>query len=197
MISSVREILLVLHRMAAFSQTLSTLTLDQNPIGDAGVQQLADALTINKTLITLSLNRTDIGAASARSLADVLKVNRTPDTRFPFLRRSTIALTTLNLHGNQTSDAGVAHLADPLQVEQSKTSSLPDASLRYPTKALTTLNLGRTGLSDEGARYLAQALTINKVSRVHSSFLRYVTARLIADTHRIKSLSGRYARCEY
>ena len=136
-----------------FSQTLSTLSLDQNPIGDAGVQQLADALLINKTLTALSLNRTDIGAASARSLADVLKVNRMPDTRFPFLRRATMGITTLNLRGNEIGDAG----------EQSKTSSLPDASLLYPTKPLTTLDLGRTGLFDEGARYLAQALTINTV----------------------------------
>ena len=92
------------------------LTLDQNPIYDAGVQQLADALLINKTLTALSLNRTDIGAASARSLADVLTVNRMPDTRFPFLRRPTVALTTLNLRENQIGNTGVLHLADALQV---------------------------------------------------------------------------------
>ena len=39
-----------------------------------------------------------------------------PDTRFPFLRRSTVALTTLNLRENQIGNTGVLHLADALQV---------------------------------------------------------------------------------
>lgn len=39
-----------------FSQTLTTLILGRNQIGDAGIQYLADALRLNKVIIFISLH---------------------------------------------------------------------------------------------------------------------------------------------
>jgi hypothetical protein len=41
-----------------------------------------------------------------------------PATRLTFLRRSSMALTTLTLRENPIGDAGVLHLADALQVNK-------------------------------------------------------------------------------
>jgi Ran GTPase-activating protein (RanGAP) involved in mRNA processing and transport len=73
-------------------QTLTTLSLDNNLIGAAGAQYLANALQQNKvtkasafffffthyflqTLITLNLNSNKIGAEGAQHLANTLKTN--------------------------------------------------------------------------------------------------------------------------
>jgi Ran GTPase-activating protein (RanGAP) involved in mRNA processing and transport len=55
---------------------LTTLQLGQNPLGDEGINALAEGLERNTSLQTLCLRQTDTGDAGASSLARALEHNR-------------------------------------------------------------------------------------------------------------------------
>ncbi|CAF1456464.1 unnamed protein product [Adineta steineri] len=57
-------------------QTLTTLDLQNNQVGDEGAQDLANALQINKTLTILDLGCNQIGAKGVKHLADALQINK-------------------------------------------------------------------------------------------------------------------------
>jgi Ran GTPase-activating protein (RanGAP) involved in mRNA processing and transport len=75
-----------------FTQTLTTLDLEFNGIGDEAAQHLADALQNNTVILILSSS-----------------------ISYTYLHFFTQTLTTLNLNANQIGDKGAEHLADALR----------------------------------------------------------------------------------
>ena len=93
--------------------TLTTLDINGNSgnkIGDAGAEDLANALKANTTLTTLILSGNDIGIAGAKALANALIENK--NTK----------LTTLILSGNEFGVEGAKDLADALKVNTTLTT---------------------------------------------------------------------------
>ncbi|CAF1160783.1 unnamed protein product [Adineta steineri] len=113
------------------NQTLTTLDLHRDNIGDAGAQYLAVGLRQNKTLTTLNLYNNSIGDVGAQHLADVIQDNT--------------ALTSIDLGCNKIGHVGAKHLADGLR--------------RNTT--LTILGLGKNQIKEVGAKYLADGLRHN------------------------------------
>ncbi|CAF3740535.1 unnamed protein product [Adineta steineri] len=115
-------------------QTLSTLNLGMNKIGDLGAQYLANALQQNKTLTTLIILASQIGDLGAEYLANALKQNKT--------------LTTIDLHSNtDIGDQGAHHFANTLQ----------------ENKILTTLNIGWNSVGVTGIEHFINVLRQNKI----------------------------------
>ncbi|CAF4277639.1 unnamed protein product, partial [Adineta steineri] len=139
------------------NQTLTTLILCDNQIGDIGAQHIAEAiesdqtlqkdlhdriaklgshytnilasaLNINQTLIELDLSKNSIGDAGAQSLAKALQKNQT--------------LLTLCLNCNSIDDIGAQHLIEAFKLN----------------KTLLTLNLCDNLISDECCKSLNNSL---------------------------------------
>ncbi|CAF2265566.1 unnamed protein product [Rotaria magnacalcarata] len=121
-----------LSNATRINQTLTTLYLDRNQIGDTGAQQIAEALTKNVTLTTLYLGSNGIGDTGAQHIAEALTKNQ--------------ALTTLYLRGNLIGETGAQHIAEALVKNQT----------------LATLNLDGNKITDTGAQHIAEALTNNQ-----------------------------------
>ena len=136
--------------------TLKTLDLSGDEIGDAGATALADALRVNKSLETLDLDDNHIGDAGATALADALLVNETLETLF--------------LTRNEIRDAGATALADTLLVNETlKNLFLDDnyigeagatalAGALHVNKSLKTLYLSGNYIGDAGATALREAI---------------------------------------
>ncbi|CAF0900157.1 unnamed protein product [Adineta steineri] len=144
----------------AIFTTLTTLVLDENPIGAVGAQRLANALQYNTTLTTLDLDNNQIGVVGAQHLADALQNNAT--------------LTSLDLGCNLIEDVGAQRLANALQYNTSLTTLdlssnnlMSDVGTQYIAAALranttlTSLDLNCNGIEDIGAQYLVDALQNN------------------------------------
>ncbi|KAL7545765.1 hypothetical protein ACHAWF_011275 [Thalassiosira exigua] len=84
----------------AKNQSLRTLYLERNKIGDEGANRLAKVLKENDTLEVMHLNSNEIGDEGAKSLADALQIST--------------SLKTISLGSNQISDVGAQHLAKSL-----------------------------------------------------------------------------------
>ncbi|XP_004347852.1 hypothetical protein CAOG_04027 [Capsaspora owczarzaki ATCC 30864] len=129
--------------------TVTHLGLQLNQIGDAGAQALAEALKVSKTLIWLDLNKNQIGDVGAGAIAEALKVNTT-------------TLTELFLGWNQIGDAGAQAIAEALRV----------------TTTLTFLDLRRNQIGDAGAQAIAEALKVNTTTLTEL----FMSANQIGDT---------------
>ena len=112
-------------------QTLDTLNLYRNQIGEAGVKALAGALEKNLNLLQLNLGYNQIGDAGALVLAETLEKN-------PNLQQ-------LDLTGNRIGDKGVQALAEALKKNH----------------YLQLLDLSWNQIGDTGANALAGALEKN------------------------------------
>ena len=124
------------------SQTLTTLDLWDNRIGDGGAQHLGEALRVNQVrhwsmkflrLVTVSTIITDThntesfaqpyrrwrSAASRRGLAGESSETLTTWS-FPYILspRSSQTLTTLDLSDNRIGDGGAQYLGEALRVNQ-------------------------------------------------------------------------------
>ncbi|XP_062372064.1 NLR family CARD domain-containing protein 3-like [Sardina pilchardus] len=116
------------------SSKLKHLDLNDNSIGDIGVQELCSGLgNPHCALETLSLSYCNIGEEGFRALASALRSN-------PSHMRE------LQLSGNKAGDSGVKHL-----------SSL----LEDPNCKLEKLHLDNCSIGEEGFRALASALRSN------------------------------------
>ncbi|CAF0988062.1 unnamed protein product [Adineta ricciae] len=139
--------------------TLTVLDLYDNEIGDAGAQYVSDALRHNTTLTTLHLSRNQIGEKGAQYVSDALRHNTT--------------LTTLYLSRNQIGDAGAQYVSDALRHNTTLTilnlswNEIGDAGAQYVSDALrhnttlTALDLSRNKIGDAGAQYVSDALRHN------------------------------------
>ena len=108
--------------------SLQTLNLQKNFIGDYGAKALTDCLKNCNSLQTLNLESNYIGADGAKSLADCLKHCN--------------SLQTLNLESNYLGTDGAKALAD---------------SLKH-CNSLQTLNLELNNIGADGAKALADSL---------------------------------------
>ncbi|UJR06749.1 hypothetical protein I4U23_011037 [Adineta vaga] len=150
----------------ALDQTLTTLELSQEDIGDAHTQYLAIGLRNNTTLTTMNLSRNQIGYVGAQHLADALRYNKT--------------LAILDLSCNQIGAVGVQHLSEALRTNNSltvldlgstclgnKTYKIGDIGAQYlgsalqDNKTLTVLNIDYNGIEFTGAQHLAAGLRHN------------------------------------
>ena len=130
-----------------FTQTLTTLDLGYNQIGNTGAQNLADALRNNTVILILSLHL---------------------DNTYTYLNFFSQTLTTLDLNENYIGNKGAQHLADALQ---NNTVILilclhldnTYTHLHFFTQTLTTLELNNNHIGDKGAQHLADALRNNTV----------------------------------
>ncbi|CAF3923814.1 unnamed protein product [Adineta steineri] len=133
------------------NKTLTTIYLGGNKIGDQGVQHLGHSLEINKTLTTLYLRGNKIGAKGAQHLANALESNKT--------------LTILYLGGNKIGDQGAEYLGNALRMNKVTTILVLLPLLHFTssfTQTVTTLELGGNEIGNQGAQHLANALRINK-----------------------------------
>ncbi|CAF3348954.1 unnamed protein product [Rotaria sp. Silwood2] len=137
-------------------ETLKSLNLRSNQIGNQGAQYLATGLRSNKTLKTLDLYKNRIGDEGAQALADALITNTTCNS--------------LNLDSNLTTYCVTVGAA--VKIRSNQTLSLykhpiKERDIQYLANALrnsmtlTTLDLYKNGLGDNGAKYLADVLEHN------------------------------------
>jgi len=134
---------------------LTTLDISGNQFGDAGAEDLVDALQSNNTLKSLDISGNHIGIDGTEALAGALKVNN--------------KITTLNLSDNYIRDTGAKALAEALKVNETLTTldisynniSNGAQALAVALKVnnkMTTLNLKENRIGHEGAKALAEAL---------------------------------------
>ncbi|CAF3971783.1 unnamed protein product, partial [Adineta steineri] len=114
--------------------TLSSLDLSSNEIGDDGIAHLANALKQNKTLTTLFLGCIMIGSQGVHDLADALKQNE--------------GLNALNIYRNHINNQGAQYIANALQQNQT----------------LISLDMRYNDIDVQGAEYFVNALQVNKVT---------------------------------
>ncbi|CAF1650895.1 unnamed protein product, partial [Rotaria magnacalcarata] len=181
------------------NQTLATLLIAMNDIGDQGAKYLAEALLFNKTLTTMTVACNQIGNEGAQHLAEALKNNQT--------------LTTLELMSNEIDFDGVSYFCEALRTNQTlgklslQANHVGDLGAEYLAEALlmnqtlTELNLGCNKISNQGAQYFADALKMNMTLNVldlHSNEidgkgeLHLGEALQFNQVVEIKGLSGRF-----
>ncbi|CAF4209953.1 unnamed protein product, partial [Rotaria sordida] len=101
-------------------QTLITLNLATNDIGNKGVQSLANALQYNTTLRALNLEVNKIGPEGAQYLANALEKNQTLTNLILICNdigpNGTLRM--LNLRWNDIGPNGAKWLADALETNQ-------------------------------------------------------------------------------
>lgn len=153
----------VLAKVLAANNTLTTLNISDNRIGDSGARAIAEALQENHTLTTLDISGSDIGDAGARAIAEVLRKNHT--------------LTTLDISINDIDEAGARALAEALQENRTlKTLNISSNYIDVPgaraiaaalqeNHALTALDISGNYIGDVGARAIAEALRKNNTLR--------------------------------
>ncbi|KAF9990533.1 hypothetical protein BGZ75_001406 [Mortierella antarctica] len=169
------------------NSTLSTLTLQNNSIGDDGAKALGEALKTNSTLTTLDLNNNSIGDDGAKMLGEALKTNSTLVTldlrgnliwwegflEFLELLKTNSTLTMLDLTENKIA----GNVANALAESCKTNSTLATLDLRYSSigydgakalsealktnSTLTTLGLLYNSIGDDGAKALGEALRTN------------------------------------
>ena len=95
-------------RQTSKTNTLTSLSLYLNNLGEGGGRALAEALRLNSTLTSLDLGYNDLGEGGGRALAETLRLNST--------------LKSLNLVYNGLREGGGRALAEALRLNTSLTS---------------------------------------------------------------------------
>ena len=191
------------HHRRLLTQTLTTLHLGGNRIGEKGAQSIADALRTNtvslflllthspshphphhrrlltQTLTTLYLGYNQIGEKGAQSIADALRTNtvsfsllltHSPSHPHPHHRRLlTQTLTTLHLWNNEIGEKGAQSIADALRTNTVSFSLLLTHSPSHPhphhrrllTQTLTTLDLGDNQIGEKSSECIKKLVQRN------------------------------------
>ncbi len=141
------------------NNTLISVDLERNDIGDVGAAKIAEALLNNNTLTSINLNCNNISDAGVIKIAEALLTNNT--------------LTLISLRGNNIGDAGATKIAKVLGVNNTLTSislrsnNIGDVGVAKITKALLTnstlasINFKDNNIGDVGAAKIAEALLTN------------------------------------
>lgn len=147
----------------SFPQTLTTLDLRFNQIGEKGAQYMSEALLTNM-----------VGGKMCLLLYFIL------------VSYFTQTLTTLDLRDNQIGDIGTQCLSKALRsntVRGKLCLHLPPILVFYFTQTLTTLNLPRNVIGEKGAKYLGQTLQTNTVSEKKFLHLSPILICFSTDTY--------------
>lgn len=111
---------------------LTEINLEEQKIGDSGVQVFAQALKKNHVVKKINLEANGIGVSGAQALAEALKTNYT--------------VIEVNLRINRIGDSGAKAIAEML----------------LENRTIIGLRLSANGIGDEGVSALAKALLINR-----------------------------------
>jgi len=120
---------LVSSMLCRSGETMTSLDLSKNEIGDDGSAILSEGLSTLSILTSINLSECEIAAEGARCLCAALRV--------------LTCLTSVNLRSNRLGCEGIGHLAPALP-------SLP---------SLASLNVSRNNIGGRGAALLAVAIT--------------------------------------
>jgi Ran GTPase-activating protein (RanGAP) involved in mRNA processing and transport len=193
------------------NNTLTSLTLTRNSMGDEGAKIIANALRENRTLISLHLDRNRIGDEGIKEIADALKHNpilTSIDLSWNFIgskgaqavinaSQNNGSLTSINLNANnigyENPQEIVAALSDnhTLTSLDMGTNNLGDkgtyaiASALENNDTLTELKLYANNIGSEGAEKLANALQHKhtlKVLNLNTNLINHNGAQAIANT---------------
>ena len=121
----------IIKRLNDNDETLITLDISNNNIGNIGASALASALKVNKILVTLNISNNNIGNIGATALAGALKVNK--------------KLITLDISNNNIGDIGASDLGDAVKFNIS----------------ILIFNISNNNIGDIGATNLVDALKFN------------------------------------
>jgi hypothetical protein len=136
------------------NNTITTLKLSANDIGDEGVIALSQALARNAAITNLNLAFNNIGDEGVEALARILARNTT--------------ITNLNLSFNNIGDKGVEALSQALAINTT----------------ITTLNLSSNNIKDRGGKLLADALAQNnKIRELDLRFNKINSENHIVEKH--------------
>jgi Ran GTPase-activating protein (RanGAP) involved in mRNA processing and transport len=135
---------------------LTTLTLTQNQIHEAGAVAIGQALKGNSTLRELRLNINIIGGAGAAAIFAALNGNKT--LRILALGQSEIK----DGGASGLTSLGVLEELDLFNCEVGDDTAVAVAKALASNTTLTKLNLGSDAVTDVGATALATALKTNK-----------------------------------
>lgn len=163
--------------LRASGNTIVSLRLDWNALGDDGATSLGRALRGNQRLEVLGLERCGVGDAGAVELASALGGSAPAGDAADPVASALPALRELHLEGNAIGAAGATAIAtalrsntrlqtlalalNPIGAEGARRLA---AALRHNT-ALTVLDLSDCGVGDAGAEALGAALRGNTVLR--------------------------------
>ena len=154
------------------NNSVKTLKLSGNPLGNEGAKVIAEMLggngaessgTVNTTLEHVDLSSCYIGLLGAQRLAQVLCINT--------------SVKTLDLSHNTLSDKGAKALAEMLGGTGAESSGPFNTTLKH-------VDLSSTSISSVGAQHLAQALCVNtsvKTLKVFSNYLGDEGAKALAE----------------
>eukprot|EP00808_Paulinella_micropora_P000941 g76882.t1 len=141
------------------NNSIRSIDLRNNGIGDEGAKAIGLALQVNKTLQRLSLRRNNIGADGAKAIGKALEENKT--------------VIELRMGANKMGPAGAEAIANMLKVNKSIThlhlnlnNIGPDGAAAIGkalevTEALQGLNLIDNNIGPEGAKAIADMLKVN------------------------------------
>ncbi|WP_039454784.1 leucine-rich repeat domain-containing protein [Candidatus Jidaibacter acanthamoebae] len=150
----------ILFEVLKENETITSLNLSDNNIGEAGGIAIAEALKENKTITSLDLGGNDIGAAGGIAIAEASKENKT--------------ITSLNLSDNNIEEAGGIAIAEALKENKTITSldlsgndireagGIAIAKALKENKTITSLNLGYNKIREAGGIAIAEALKENQ-----------------------------------
>ena len=125
----------VCRRLRSNNPSVTQLNVYNYELGDARIEQLADAIARSQQVFTLDVGRNNLTVVGASALAAGLRANE--------------SIHTVWLRENAIGQLGVEAFADMLESNQS----------------LTGLSLGRNGINHDGAATLALALKTNQTLR--------------------------------
>ena len=161
--------------MLATNDKIKVLSLDENPLGSAGVTWIAEALESNKGVKHLHLTYTDCGDEGAAALAKMLGINKTLECLYLCGGFDD----SYSVPPNNIGDDGATALADVLKEHNS---------------SLRELHLCRNStITDKGFRKLTETVQKNKALTLyidgHEQFMTVAEETMV----RIKpSCSGEY-----
>ncbi|KAJ7026739.1 hypothetical protein C8F04DRAFT_1399891 [Mycena alexandri] len=126
---------------------LESLYLASNPVGDAGVLPIAEALKSNKTLLRLSMASTGLTSKGIVALSNALASHRR------IMSLDLAAAQTTRVHGQRYN-----HLAD---------SAIPAITALMHNPSMRHLDLGRTSLSAGGLEDVKAAVGNSNLCEFH------------------------------
>ncbi|WP_417905067.1 hypothetical protein [Candidatus Tisiphia endosymbiont of Micropterix aruncella] len=132
------------------TNSITTLDLSNNQIGDTEVKELAEALKDNKSITTLDLSNNHIGDTGAKYLLESLKINK--------------FITVINLVGNEIGEAEAKNIAETLKINRDHTEEVKQEGeeLKQQQEAATTEEVKQEG---EELKQQQEAATTEEVKQ--------------------------------
>ena len=153
--------------------SLRVLDLSDNPLGDSGIEVLAERLIANNTLINLRVADVDMHAQGLTKLCEMIRQSDTLERlaigENPIESDKLIQPLVSMLHGNETS-GGVKNLKcldiSGIVLEEADAIVLGGKLAERMECKLQELNMAKCGITDEGVKAIAKGVKFNLELRV-------------------------------